>query len=163
MQGRPLPEPSPLTAGFWEAAADGRLVLQRCDACGRHRHYPQHRCPHCREAAWRWAAANGRGRIHSFTVTHHAFHPAWTGRTPYVVATVQLDEGVRVVTDMDEDPAIVRIDAPVEVFFEDTGGGRALPRFRIAGRPASAPADRDGRPAARRGAADTHTTTEGNT
>jgi uncharacterized protein len=79
---------------------------------------------------------SGRGFVYTFTVTHQAFHAAWAGRVPYAVATVELEEGVRMVTDLPpEDVERVAIGLPVEVFFEDhegTDGRRVtLPRFRL--------------------------------
>lgn len=141
MTNRPLPRPTELTAGFWEAARRHELVLQRCGACAEFRHYPQPLCPHCHSAEWAWFPARGTGHVYTFTETHQAFHPAWAGATPYVVATIELDEGVRVLSDLpDGDREAVRIGAEVEVFFDDLpGAGITLPRFRLvrdaAGRP----------------------------
>ena len=133
---RPFLEPSALSAGFWEAAGRGELVVQRCDGCGLRRHYPQEMCAECHSAAWSWSALSGRGVVYTFTVTHQVFHPAWAGAAPYVVATIELDEGVRMVADLPpEDVADIAIGLPVEVFFEDAptpdGGRRAIPRFRL--------------------------------
>jgi len=127
----PLPEPSELTAGFWDAARREELVLQRCRSCGTLRHYPQLLCPGCTSSEWDWAPVSGRGVVHSFTVTHQAFHPAWADRLPYVVATVELDEGPRMVSDLDEDPGDVAIGRRVEVFFERVDDEITLPRFRL--------------------------------
>jgi hypothetical protein len=130
MTGRPLPPPNPLTAGFWEAARRHQLVVQRCE-CGRYRHYPQPLCPHCHSGDWTWAPVSGRGVVYTFTVTHRAFHPAWADRVPYAVATVELDEGIRMVSDLPpQDTGEVRIGMPVEVFFDDTEPV-TLPRFRL--------------------------------
>ena len=74
---------------------------------------------------------SGRGVVHSFTVTHQAFHPAWADRLPYVVATIELDEGPRMVSDLDEDPDEVAIGRRVEVFFERVDDEITLPRFRL--------------------------------
>lgn len=92
---RPVPPDSPLSRPYWEAAAQGRLVLQRCAGCGKLRHYPLLVCPSCHSLASDWVPASGRGRIHSWTVTHHAFHPAFADELPYVLVTVDLEEGVR--------------------------------------------------------------------
>lgn len=92
---RPLPPDSPLSRPYWEAAAQGRFVLQRCAQCGKVRHYPLLVCPACHSLAVDWAPASGRGRIHSWTVTHHAFHPSFAEDVPYVLVTVDLEEGVR--------------------------------------------------------------------
>lgn len=133
---RPRPTPSELTSGFWEAARDHRLVVQRCDDCGGLRHYPQPMCPECHGDRWTWAPLSGRGTVHTFTVTHQAFHPAWADRVPFAVATVELEEGLRMVTDLPpEDVPRVAIGLAVECFFEDhhldDGTTFSFPRFRL--------------------------------
>ena len=129
---RPLVKPTELTAGFWEAARRHELVVQRCTACGALRHYPQHLCPACQSGGWEWTPVTGRGQIYSFTVTHQAFHAAFADRVPYAVATIELDEGIRMVTDLpDDDVAAVAIGQPVEVFFEQLDDDVTLPRFRL--------------------------------
>jgi uncharacterized OB-fold protein len=80
MNGRPMPSPSPLTAGFWDAARRHELVVQRCE-CGRYRHYPQLLCPDCNSASWAWASQRP-GTVYTFTVTYRAFHPAWATSCP---------------------------------------------------------------------------------
>jgi uncharacterized OB-fold protein len=127
-----LPVPSALTQGFWDAARDHRLVVQRCDRCRCYRHYPQYLCPDCGSENWTWAPLSGRGAVVSYATAHQAFHPGWQPRIPYTVATVELDEGVRMVSDLTpEDASRVQVGAPVEVFFEDVNGGITLPRFRL--------------------------------
>ena len=133
---RPLPAPDPLTTGFWAAARERRLVVQRCDSCGTLRHYPQPMCANCHSMDWSWTELSGRGTVYTFTVTHQVFHPAWAGHVPYAVATIELDEGVRLVSDLPpEDVDDVAIGSPVEVFFEehqrDDGATLTLPRFRL--------------------------------
>ncbi|MEB4209765.1 Zn-ribbon domain-containing OB-fold protein [Mycobacterium sp. 94-17] len=129
--GRPFVAASALSEGFWAAAAENRLVVQRCDECATLRHYPQFLCPRCRSAAWNWAEMSGRGVVYSFTVSHRAFAPAWADRVPYVIATVELDEGVRMVSDLPpEDLDAVAIGRAVQVFFDHTGAV-SLPRFRL--------------------------------
>lgn len=133
---RPLPTPTELTAGFWEAATRGELVVQRCDGCGMLRHYPQPMCPSCHRLDWTWTPVSGRGVVYTFTITHQAFHPAWSHAVPYVVATIELDEGLRMVADLPgDDVERVAIGSPVEVFFDDVptvdGGRFTLPRFRL--------------------------------
>jgi uncharacterized OB-fold protein len=124
-----------LTAGFWDAARRHELVVQRCDECAVLRHYPQYLCPHCRSDAWSWAPIAGRGVVYSFTVTHRAFGAAWAERVPYAVATIELDDGIRMVSDLPaEDLDDVAIGAAVEVFFDDAGE-ITLPRFRLVREP----------------------------
>jgi uncharacterized protein len=134
--GRPRPTPSALTEGFWAAARDHRLVVQSCGGCGLLRHYPQPMCPSCHGLEWSWAPVSGEGTVYTFTVTHQAFHPAWRDRVPYCVATIELVEGVRMVSDLpSDDIADVAIGLPVECWFEDhaldDGTTFTFPRFRL--------------------------------
>jgi uncharacterized protein len=130
---RPIPVPTAISAGFWDAARRHELVIQRCTGCGHYRHYPQPRCPDCGSGEWSWAPVSGQGTIYTFTVTHHRFAQAFRDETPYAVATIELAEGVRMVSDLPpEDTADVAIGAPVEVFFEDLEEAAVtLPRFRL--------------------------------
>jgi uncharacterized OB-fold protein len=135
----PLPAPSELTQGFWDAARRHELVVQRCEECSTYRHYPQHRCPHCLSPSWTWTPVSGRGRVFSFTVTHRAFNANWAERLPYALVTVELDEGVRMVSDLPDDQTdAVEIGRAVEVFFEDLEEV-TLPRFRLVDGSGAAP------------------------
>ena len=92
---RPSPKITPLSAPYWEAAAQGRLLLQKCASCGKVRHYPRMLCNACYSNSIDWVQASGRGKVHSWTVCHHAFHPSFVAALPYTLVTVDLDEGVR--------------------------------------------------------------------
>ncbi len=92
---KPLPLPNALSQPYWEAALDGRLVLQCCAACTKVRHYPRLLCDRCYSSEVNWIPARGRGTVHSWTVAHHAFHAAFAAELPYTLVTVDLEEGVR--------------------------------------------------------------------
>jgi len=131
----PMPAASAETMGWWEAAAEHRLVVQRCAQCGTTRHPPGPLCPHCRSSASQWRQLPGTGRVYTFTVVRQAFIPSLSDRLPYVVAAVELDDsaGARLVSNLvDVDPAEVTLDMAVEVVWEDMGPELALPRFRPA-------------------------------
>ena len=131
---RPAPHSTEYSEGFWEGVRRGELVIQRCIACQRLRHYPQPMCPECHSPRFDWAPVSGRGRIHSYTIAHRAFHPAWQDHVPYVIATIELEEGVRMVCDLlDDPPETVEIDQAVEVFFDELPGQGRMPRFRRRG------------------------------
>lgn len=137
MATRPLAAPTPLTQGFWDAAEKGELVVQRCGGCSHLRHYPQPMCPECHSTDWSWQQLSGRGHVYTFTISEQAFHAFWKGKTPYTIATIELEEGVRMVSDLpSEDTERVAIGLPVEVFFDrvEAADGRqvSLPRFRLA-------------------------------
>ena len=130
MTTRAEPPISELAKPFWDATRERRLVLQRCRPCDRAIHYPREACPRCLGRDLEWRAASGRGVVHAFTVNHVAGNPAMEDRVPYVVALVDLDEGVRIMTNVVGcTPASVRVGMPVEVAWEGLSDGRALPVF----------------------------------
>ncbi|MDO8773468.1 MAG: OB-fold domain-containing protein [Burkholderiaceae bacterium] len=92
---KPSPQITELSRPYWEAAAQGRLTLQCCSSCQKVRHYPQLLCSHCYSDSVVWTPASGHGSVHSWTVAHHAFHPAFAADLPYTLVTVDLEEGVR--------------------------------------------------------------------
>jgi uncharacterized OB-fold protein len=126
------PKPNLETQPFWDATAEGRLLLERCDApgCGTVIWYPRSFCPTCGSMDTSWFEASGRGTIYSCTVTRRG-QGAYRDAGPFVLAYVELEEGPRVMTNIvDCDPATVHIGQAVHVTFHDTGQGSALPRFR---------------------------------
>lgn len=125
----PVPRPTLETAPFWEATAEGRLVLPCCDACGFVIWYPRMFCPDCGSTAVHWIEASGAGTVYSYTVTRKG-QGAYRDAGPYVMAYVELAEGPRVMTNIvGVDPGAVHIGQAVRVVFDDTGEGPALPRF----------------------------------
>ena len=124
------PEITSETGPFWRAAAEGRLLLLRCDSCRALVWYPRGFCPDCGGRSLSWEESSGTGSVYSFTVTRRGLG-AWRDAGPYVLAYVELDEGPRMMTNIvDCDVDTVRIGQRVGVVFADTGEGTALPRFR---------------------------------
>jgi uncharacterized OB-fold protein len=128
---RPAPIVTDDSAVFWDAAARGRLVAQRCGGCGALRHPPRPMCPHCRSLEVEEAVLSGRGTVYSYAVLHHPQHPAFD--YPVLGALVDLDEGIRLVSNLtDVAPEDVRIGMRVAVHFVPTAGDAAVPVFRPA-------------------------------
>ena len=126
---RTLPAPivDSFTAPFWQAAAEGRLLIRRCKACGEAHWYPRPFCPHCGSDHTEWVPASGSGTIYSFTVTRKA------GPVPYVLAYVTLDEDVTMLTNLvDAEMEALHIGQRVNVTFRQAEGGGAVPVFRPA-------------------------------
>ena len=126
-----VPTPVPETAPFWAAAKDERLLIQRCRSCCRHYFYPRPFCPHCASDDVVWDEVSGRGRLVSYVINYRPLPPAVGAQ---VIALVQLDEGVRLLTnivDATPDPAALPLDAPVLVTFQPCGDYK-LPVFRLA-------------------------------
>ena len=130
---KPLPRIDEESKGYWEACQRRELVIQRCGACGVLRHYPRALCPRCLSDAVEWVRCSGRGTVYTFTVTHQNQAPGFRDALPYVLAYVELDEGVRLLTNIVEcAPEAVRIGLAVEVVFEDATPAVTLPKFRPA-------------------------------
>jgi hypothetical protein len=128
----PAPAVNPETKEYWDATAQGRLLLKRCLDCGTVIWYPRAYCPQCASLSTEWFPSSGRGQVYSYTVNQRG-EGAYAGAVPYVLAYVELDEGPRVMTNIvDADAADLAVGLPVEVVFHDTGEGSALPRFRPA-------------------------------
>jgi len=114
------------------AAREHRFVLPRCEACGEFRFPPRLRCPRCGETRTEWVAASGHGTVYSYVVVHQRLHPAFDPHLPYAVVLVQLEEGPRMLAMVIEsDPAVVRVDAPIEVVFQSVDDEFVIPRVRI--------------------------------
>jgi uncharacterized OB-fold protein len=119
------------SAVFWDAAAEGRLVAQRCASCGALRHPPRPMCPRCHSLAWTPIESSGRGTILSAVVMRHPQYPWWFETDP-VVVLVELEEGWRLVANLiGVENADDVMDAAVEVVFEDFDDDVTLPAFRV--------------------------------
>jgi uncharacterized protein len=117
---------------FFEAAKEGRLLIQKCTACGKFQFYPRKICIHCGSPDIEWFEASGRGTVHTFTVIHQQGMPGWRDETPYPAAIIDLEEGVRMTSMIvDCEPKDVSVGMAVEVKFVDEGT-YVLPRFRPA-------------------------------
>ncbi len=119
------------TRPYWEGLAQSELRIQRCDACSRAVFYPRSICPHCHADQLSWIVASGRGTIYSYTVAHQAFG-MFADETPFIVAIIELEEGVRMMSRIIDAPRErVAIGLPVQVTFETVGENITLPYFRL--------------------------------
>jgi uncharacterized protein len=125
-----IPVPTVDTQAFWDGCLREELLLQRCGSCGAFRHPPSPICPICLADAATWERASGRGTIYTYTIVHRAMGRGWEPMIPYVLAVVQLDEGVQFMTNIvNVEPENVRIGMPVEVTFAELDGTTKLPLF----------------------------------
>jgi uncharacterized OB-fold protein len=128
-----VPSPTPDTQTYWDGLNEHRLRLQRCTDCGKVRHYPRPVCDACWSMNVEWVDASGQGAVHSWTITHYAFHPGFKGDLPYILLTVDLPEGVRINAQARGiEASDLRIGLPVRVAFETVKDGLTLPVFEAA-------------------------------
>jgi uncharacterized OB-fold protein len=117
------------TAFFWDGARERELRLQRCEDCGALRHPPGPVCTACASDRRGWVVATGTGVVHSYVVHHH---PPVPGRTPpYVVALVELTEGVRMLGEVLDAVGGVDVGTPVTLDWHEDGAGVVLPAWRV--------------------------------
>lgn len=118
----PSPTPDPSTRIFWEAAREGRLLIGRNVRTGRVHYPPRPVCPFDDEGEVEYVPASGKGTIYSFSIMRT--------KTPYVIAYVELAEGLRIMTNIVHcDMAVLRIGQAVRLTFVDSENGQPIPMF----------------------------------
>jgi enoyl-CoA hydratase/carnithine racemase/uncharacterized OB-fold protein len=128
---KPIPAVQPWTEEFWRATKKHRLLIQECQNCHSLIFYPRKYCPQCWSAELGWRAASGKGKVYTFAIMRDMVEPKFMPDLPYVLAMVDLEEGVRMMTQIVQcEPATVEIGMVVEVIFRDITDQHALPLFR---------------------------------
>ena len=128
---KPLPQIAPEMAPFFEAARRHALAVQQCTRCRARRFPARTICSKCLGREATWTPVSGRGTVFSFAVMHQANHPGFAAEVPYAVVVIELEEGVRLLSNLVDCPlADVRIGLPVEVVFDDVTPEVTLPKFR---------------------------------
>lgn len=128
-----LPEPDAFTRPYWDAAAEGHLLLRHCRACDRAHHYPREFCPHCwsESTDCAWVRASGRATLYTWSVVHRNDLPPFGTRVPYVAAVVDLAEGPRMMTEVVEcEESALAIGMELRVTFRREEGAEAVAVFR---------------------------------
>jgi uncharacterized OB-fold protein len=114
---------------FKEKCKHGELWLPYCPHCQKAFFYPRRQCPFCLAEGWQWKPASGRGRVYSYTIVRVSALDEFRGATPYVYALIDLEEGVRLASNVVDCPEeILRPDMPVKLAWV-TREGRQLPVF----------------------------------
>ncbi|MGY0059299.1 Zn-ribbon domain-containing OB-fold protein [Streptomyces sp. LZ34] len=95
-----LPEIDAFTRPYWDAAAQGHLLIRRCADCGQAHHYPREFCPRCWSENVTWERVSGRATLYTWSVVHRNDLPPFGARVPYTAAVVELAEGPRMMTEL---------------------------------------------------------------
>lgn len=129
----PVPQPNPDSQAYWDAAKKDKLVIRRCTACSAMHFMPRFLCPHCWSTELEWVPASGKGTVHSYSVVRRAPMQSYAPRVPYVVALIDLDEGVRMFSNVIGARALeTTVGSRVSVCFEERGEQK-LPQFTLEG------------------------------
>jgi uncharacterized OB-fold protein len=130
---KPLPAMEGFAKEFYGWCKQNQLRFQRCTDCGTWRHVPREMCAACGSWHWEWAQSSGRGTVFTWTVVARALHPAFQNDTPYAPVVIEMEEGVRLLSQVvDCTPDRLRIGMPVEVVFDAVTPEITLPKFRRA-------------------------------
>jgi uncharacterized OB-fold protein len=129
--GKPLPILEGLHGEFYNFCKQHELRFQRCTNCNTWRHTPREICADCASWDWEWAQSSGKGRVFTWTTVERALHPDFVDSVPRAPAIIELEEGVRILSNVvDCSPYELEIDMAVEVCFDDVTDEVTLPRFR---------------------------------
>lgn len=125
-----FPKSSPDTAAYWEACQRHELLVQHCGKCGTHQFYPRNFCTSCGSNSLDWVSATGKGKVLSWTIVRRAVSAAYADEVPYVIALIELQEGVVmmskvVVAELES----IHTGMAVEVDFEDWSAEVSMPVF----------------------------------
>jgi len=135
MAEKSLPKINQIDRPFWQGAAPGRLLLQKCRPCAKVQFFPRVVCTGCFSSNLEWIQASGLGKVHSFTWVRVPRNPAFKDEAPICYANIILDEGVimesRIVG---KNVTTIKMGAKVRVIFQETADpGIKLPVFELSG------------------------------
>lgn len=115
---------------YWASAREHALKLPFCVSCEAAFYPPQSRCPRCLRDAVEWRTVSGRGTIYSWVTVHQVYDRSFADRVPYVVATVELKEGPKLITNIVNcEPDVVRANMSVRIVYNDVTDDVALVQF----------------------------------
>ena len=128
---KPLPFVYPENKPFFDGLKKHEMHIQRCKDCHDFYFYPRTQCPYCLSENTEWVKVSGKGKVYSFTICVRPGNPAFAADTPYNVSIIELDEGVRMMSQVveckNED---IKCDMPVEVVYKDVTPEISMPYFR---------------------------------
>ncbi len=128
---KPLPELDGFAKEFYEFCKNGELRFQRCNDCHAWRHMPREMCAKCGSWEWGWRKSSGRGEIFTWTVVNRALHPAFRDATPLAPVVIEMEEGVRLLSEVQGvAPENLEVGMRVQVVFDAVTDEVTLPKFR---------------------------------
>jgi uncharacterized protein len=134
MPQKSIPKVNKVDEPFWQGAAHGKFLLQKCKSCGKLQFFPRVACVDC-FGELDWVESKGTGKIHSFTLVRVPRNPAFKDEVPIYYINVILDEGVIVESKLvGDNKEKVKTGDRVKVVFQQTHDPAIkLPCFELAG------------------------------
>jgi len=128
-----IPTPDLETQPFWDGCREGKFLVRHCKACDEDHFYPRPFCPKCWSDDVEWKQASGRATLYTYSIVHQNDLPPYNESVPYVAAVVDLEEGPRVMTNIEGVPfEDLRVGMQVVVDFKAISDDVTIPVFRPA-------------------------------
>lgn len=130
---KPLPTLTDLTRPFWQAAHQGRLLLQKCARCATFNFHPKPWCVQCGCRDLVWTAAQPTGTVYAHTISRSVAmnFAGWQAELPVLMCLIDLDDGARMYAQVtDCSPEQLHIGMRVQVHFTPISGEAGIPKFR---------------------------------
>ena len=128
-----IPTPDMETQPFWDGCKEGKFLVRHCNVCNEDHFYPRPFCPKCWGDDVEWKEATGRGTLYTYSIVVQNDLPPFNERVPYVAAVVELEEGPRVMTNIEGTPHDeLRVGMPVTVGFRPLDDEITIAIFRAA-------------------------------
>lgn len=126
-----LPRTTADAALYWEGLKLGELRYQVCSNCNEIVFHPRYVCPYCLSSDLRWEKSGGRGKVYSFSTLYRPPHESLRNKVPYTLALIELNEGFFMFSEVvDCDPALIKINMPVNIVFHEMNEEITLPKFK---------------------------------
>ena len=129
---KPRPTIDPDSKTYWDAANDNKLMVQYSLETKEYFLYSKQLTNAADSKNIEWRQVSGKGKIYSFTIVYAPAGPAFKDDTPYIVASIELDEGARIISNvLTNDIEKVSIGDYVKVVFEKQNDGFTIPKFEL--------------------------------
>ena len=126
---KPLPQPTPISAPFWDGLKAHEVRIQQCDH-GHWLFFPRTHCPTCGSRALTWKTVSGEGTLYTYTVARVPTLPEFSDEMPQLLAVVELDQGVHINTTLvGVQPEDLNVGQRVRPVFDERPGSVTLLRF----------------------------------
>ena len=127
---KPLPQPTTISAPYWEGLKQHEVRIQQCEDHGHWLFFPRTHCPTCGSRRLAWRRVSGEGTLYTYTVARVPTLPEFSDELPQLLAVVELDEGVHINTTLvGVDLSALTVGMRVRPVFDDRPGVSTLLRY----------------------------------
>jgi uncharacterized OB-fold protein len=131
---KPVPEPTPVSAPYWDGLRDRKIRIQYSPSTDRYVFYPRVLAPGSLSDDLEWRTISGRATLYTFSVAaYRATAPPWADNLPQILAIGEWEEGVRFSTELvNVEAAQIAVGMPLRPVFVDVAAGVTLLKYTAA-------------------------------